>query len=44
MLFNEIYGSYYNVVAAVLREAVSGELTDARLNAIIHEKRSPRAC
>lgn len=35
MLFNEVYGSYFNVVAAVLTEALEGRLTNARLNDII---------
>lgn len=38
MLFNEVYGSYYNVVAAILSEAVSGELTDKRIDEIIRRK------
>ncbi|MDD3429345.1 MAG: WYL domain-containing protein [Oscillospiraceae bacterium] len=38
MLFNEVYGSYYNVVAAILAEAVDGGLTDSRINDIVREK------
>ncbi|MEG2677170.1 MAG: WYL domain-containing protein [Oscillospiraceae bacterium] len=38
MLFDEIYGSYYNVVAAILAEAVAGELAGSRINDIIREK------
>lgn len=38
MLFSEVYGSYYNVVAAVLEEAVSGSLTNRRMDEIIREK------
>ncbi len=38
MLFSEVYGSYYNVIAAILAEAVSGELSDRRMNGIIREK------
>jgi len=38
MLFNEIYGSYYNAVAQILSEAVNGELTDRRINEVIREK------
>ncbi|MBC8576330.1 WYL domain-containing protein [Yanshouia hominis] len=38
MLFSEVYGSYYNVIAAILSEAVSGELTEKRINDIIREK------
>ena len=30
MLFHEIYGSYYNVIAAVLSEAVNGTLEDKK--------------
>ncbi len=38
MLFSEIYGSYFNVVAAVLAEAAEGCLTDARLTGLVREK------
>ena len=38
MLFSEIYGSYFNVVAAVLAEAVKGELTGRRLTELVREK------
>ncbi len=38
MLFNEVYGSYFNVVAAVLKEAVAGTLTDRRLPDIVRKK------
>jgi hypothetical protein len=38
MLFNEVYGSYYKVIAAILTESVSGELTDKRISEIIREK------
>lgn len=38
MLFSEIYGSYFNVVAAVLSEAVRGELNRQRLTALVREK------
>jgi len=38
MLFHEVYGSYYRVVASILSEAVSGELTDKRILEIIREK------
>jgi hypothetical protein len=38
MLFSEVYGSYFNVLAAVLREAVAGTLTGARLAEIASEK------
>jgi len=35
MLFSEVYGSYYNVIAAILTQAVAGELTDGRINDIV---------
>ena len=35
MLFSEIYGSYFNVVAAVLSEASAGCLTDRRMTELI---------
>lgn len=38
MMFNEAYGSYYNVIAAILTEAVSGKLLDKRIDEIIREK------
>ncbi len=38
MLFNEVYGSYYHVVAAILSEAVDGKLTDSRINEIVRKK------
>lgn len=38
MLFSEIYGSYFQVVAEVLGEAVEQRLTGARLLAIVQEK------
>jgi len=38
MLFSEIYGSYFNVIAAVLAEAVEGDLTRSRLTQIVQEK------
>ena len=38
MLFHEIYGSYFNVVAAVLAEASDGCLTDQRMTALVREK------
>jgi len=38
VLFSEIYGSYFNVVAAVLAEAVDGCLTDRRLAELVQEK------
>ena len=38
MVFHEIYGSYFQVVAAILREAVRGGITQARLREIVREK------
>lgn len=38
MLFHEIYGNYYNAVAAILAEAVKGDLTEKRMNEIVSEK------
>ena len=31
MLFNEVYGSYYNIIGKILAEAVQGELTEDAL-------------
>jgi hypothetical protein len=38
MLFSEVYGSYFNVLAAALREAARGALTAKRLAEIADEK------
>lgn len=38
VLFSEIYGSYFNVVAAVLAEAADGTLTANKMTAIVQEK------
>ena len=38
MLFHEIYGSYFNVVAAVLAQAAEGCLTEHRLTRLVQEK------
>lgn len=38
MLFSEIYGSYFNVVSAILAEAAKGCLTDKRLTELVNEK------
>ena len=38
MLFHEVYGSYYDVTAAVLREAVRGTLTPEKLTALVRKK------
>ena len=38
MLFHELYGSYYDAVAAVLREAVAGDLTPRRLTELVQKQ------
>ena len=38
MLFSEIYGSYFNVLASVLEEAIAGTLTQNRIDEIAAEK------
>ena len=38
MLFHEIYGSYYDATAAILRQAVAGTLTDQALTALVQEQ------
>lgn len=38
MLFSEIYGSYFNVIAAVLAEASEGCLTERRMTNLIQSK------
>ena len=38
MLFHEIYGSYYDATAAILRRAVAGTLTERELTALVQEK------
>lgn len=38
MLFNEIYGSYYDAVAKVLEMAVQGNLTEKSINDIVLER------
>ena len=38
MLFHEIYGSYFETVAAILTEAVSGGLTARRMTALVQER------
>jgi len=38
MLFSEIYGSYFNVLASALKEAISGTLTSTRIAEIASEK------
>jgi hypothetical protein len=38
MLFSEVYSVYFNAVAAILNEAVSGEITDKRIADLAREK------
>jgi len=38
MLFSEVYSAYFNVVAGILREAVSGEINDRQITEIAKEK------
>lgn len=38
MIFHEIYGSYYQVTASVLREAVKGTLTKRRLTELVRQQ------
>ena len=38
MLFSEIYGSYFNVVAAILSEASDGKLTERRMTELVRER------
>ena len=38
MLFHEIYGSYYQVTASVLREAVNGTLTKKKLTELVRKQ------
>ena len=37
MVFNEVYGCYYNAVAKMLSLAVDGRLTTAKMNEIVLE-------
>ena len=38
MLFHEVYGNYFDAVSAILKEAVNGTLTAAKINDIVREK------
>lgn len=38
MIFNEIYGTYYNMLAKLLTRAVEGELTEERLYATVQQE------
>jgi len=37
MIFNEIYGCYYNAVAKMISPAVDGRLTESKMNEIASE-------
>lgn len=37
MIFNEIYGCYYNAVAKIIGLAIDGELTESKMNKIIRD-------
>ena len=37
MLFHELYGSYYDATAAILREAIAGTLTDRELTSLVQK-------
>lgn len=37
MLFSEVYGSYFNVVAKVIEQAINGTLTNKNLYEIVSE-------
>lgn len=38
MLFSEVYGSYFQVVASILTEAADGTMTDNRMTELVQEK------
>jgi hypothetical protein len=38
MLFREVYNVYFNVVAAIIRETMAGEMSEKRILEIIHEQ------
>lgn len=38
MLFSEVYGTYYNVLAQILKQAIDGELTQDTMYGIVREK------
>ena len=38
MLFSEVYGTYYNVIAQLLAKAVDGKLTQQTMLDIVREK------
>jgi hypothetical protein len=38
VMFSEVYSAYFNAVAAILREAVQGNMTEKRMTEIVNEK------
>ena len=42
MLFNEVYGVYYDVLSEILSQAVTQTLTNESMDAIIRERDSKR--
>ena len=38
MIFNEIYGCYYNAVAKMIHLAIDGKLTEKEMNRIVAEE------
>ncbi len=44
MLFSELYGVYYNTVAAILSDAVKGELCENKLQEIVCKKAFSESC
>lgn len=38
MLFNEVYGNYYNTVAAILDEAIDNSISSEKIRKIVEEK------
>lgn len=38
MLFNEVYGNYYNTVAAILDEAIDNPISSKDIRKIVEEK------
>ena len=38
IFFNEIYGTYFNVVSSILQQAQTGELTTEKINRIVQEQ------
>lgn len=43
MIFNEVYGCYYNAVSKIIENAIDGELTDRKLNDLSKQYASKKA-